>query len=124
MTAQKPLRGQIANAYGRMAEEAVTRHYQQTGHQLLASRWRGQAGEIDLIFQKGDGFVFVEVKAARDHSAAAARLSRAQMNRICLAATEFVATQPKGQLSDMRFDAALVGGMGRVQVIEAAFGTS
>lgn len=109
-------------AAGIMAEESVLRHYNNMGCQLLASRWRGAAGEIDLIFREGEAVVFVEVKQGRDQDAAAARISRRQMDRICMAAVEYVGTLPTGQLAEMRFDAALVDAMGRVSIIRDAFG--
>jgi putative endonuclease len=85
---------------------------------VAARRWRGPSGEIDLILHDGDGFIFVEVKKARKHDQAAERLSQRQMSRIAMAAQEFVGTCPRGSLTDMRFDLALVDGQGQVKVIE------
>ena len=87
-----------------------------------ARRWRGQGGEIDLIYSEGDVIVFCEVKAARSFDAALGSLSEAQMLRIHAAASEYLGTTPMGQLSDVRFDLALVDGQGQVQVMENAFG--
>ena len=44
------------------------------------------------------------------------------MNRIYASAEEFLGTQPLGSLTDVRFDVALVGGTGDMQIIENAFG--
>ncbi len=44
------------------------------------------------------------------------------MRRICASAEEYLGTQPRGQLTDVRFDVALVDGQGVVRVIENAFG--
>lgn len=114
-------RGRLANLSGRMAEDSVTLTYQRAGAVLLASRWRGLAGEIDLILREGDCLVFVEVKKSCSHAMAAQRLDRRQMDRICLAALEYVDRHGNG-LSEMRFDAALVDDMGRIDVIANAFG--
>ena len=38
-----------------------------------------------------------------------------------MAATEFLAGEPKGQLTDVRFDVALVDDKGRIEVLENAF---
>ena len=114
-------RGRTAYHTGLAAEESVARDYGRRGRTVAARRWRGLSGEIDLVVRDGEGFVFVEVKQARTFDLAAERLSRRQMDRICLAAQEFVGTQPRGSLTDMRFDLALVDGQGRVQVIENAF---
>lgn len=114
-------RGRLADLSGRMAENSVTLKYQDGGAELLASRWRGLAGEIDLILREGDCLVFVEVKKSSSHAMAAQRLDRRQMDRICLAALEYVDRHGNG-LSEMRFDAALVDDMGRIDVIPNAFG--
>lgn len=106
---------------GVAAEETVAQYYVSRGSVIVARRWRGKGGEIDLVVQDGDGFVFVEVKKSRDFARAAARLSRRQMDRLVVAASEFVADQPKGQLTDMRFDLALVDQRGAVKIIENAF---
>jgi putative endonuclease len=46
------------------------------------------------------------------------------MDRIYGAGAEFLATQPRGQLTDVRIDLVLVDDMGRVDVIENAFMTA
>ena len=115
-------RGRVAQLAGALAEDMVLARYLADGYRLMARRWRGQAGEIDLIMQHGDCLVFVEVKQSVSHAAAAERLGRSQMRRICLTGCEFCAGQPQGQLSEMRFDVALVDGIGRVEIMENAFG--
>ncbi len=65
--------------------------------------------------------VYVGVKKRRRHAQAGTRLTRRQMGRIYGAGSEFLATQPGGQLTDVRFDLALVDEMGRIKVIENAF---
>lgn len=109
---------------GRLAEESVAAAYEAAGCRILQSRWRGQAGEIDLILRDGDDLVFVEVKKSASHAAAALRLDRRQMDRICLAALEYVGDQAPGRAPIMRFDAALVDGQGRVDIIRNAFGAA
>ena len=110
-------RGAVADAAGRQAEASVARHYEMAGYAILERRWRGAAGEIDLIVRDGETIVFVEVKCSTSFATAAQRLCRRQMDRICLAACEFC-----GMSSMMRFDAALVDRTGRIEVIENAFG--
>ena len=114
--------GRVAHLAGTAAEASVARHYERRGRSVVHRRWRGAAGEIDLIACDGDGFVFVEVKRARSLEAAALRLGRRQMDRIIAAACEFLGTQPGGMLASMRFDLALVDGRGEVRIIENAFG--
>lgn len=115
-------RGRLAQLSGVMAEDAVLRHYLRRGAQLMASRWRGAGAEIDLILRDGPDLVFVEVKKAASHALAAERLGAAQMARICRAACLYCEDQGLGSLTSMRFDAALVDGHGRVDIIANAFG--
>jgi putative endonuclease len=98
---------------GLAAEEAVQRHYEKQGHDLLAHRWRGTGGEIDLIFEKGEGLVFVEVKTSTSLEAAIASLSVRQIGRITDAAAEFAGDT----LRPIRIDLAAVDGAGHVEVI-------
>lgn len=115
-------RGQMACLSGRMAEETVIRSYQQAGCALLKQRWRGMAGEIDLILRDGEDLVFVEVKKSSTHALAAQRLQRRQMDRICMSALQFADEIGGGMPMNMRFDAALVDDMGRVELVKNAFG--
>ncbi|MDO5619937.1 MAG: YraN family protein [Paracoccus sp. (in: a-proteobacteria)] len=120
--ATRSRRGALACLSGAMAEDSVAARYQAAGADLLARRWRGRAGEIDLIVQQDDCVIFVEVKKSRTHELAALRLDRRQMDRICGAALEYCGTLPLGSLTEMRFDVALVDETGRIDVIENAFG--
>ena len=107
---------------GLAAEGAVETHYARAGYVIAERRWRGAGGEIDLIVRDGDGFVFIEVKKSRNIAGAAERVSPRQMQRIYATATEYLAGAPNGQDTDARFDVALMDGMGKIQVIENAFG--
>lgn len=115
-------RGKIASLSGNMAEDCVAAKYEADGYRMIARRWRGQAGEIDLICERGNCLIFIEVKRSKSHASAGERLLRRQMDRICLAACEFCGDRPDGMLTEMRFDAALVDELGRIEVIENAFG--
>ncbi len=115
-------RGSTAYHSGVAAENVARRHYAQAGYRLLDERWRGKAGEIDLIFSKNGETVFVEVKRARDFAQAVERLGPAQMERIAVAAEEYAAKLAQGRLSLMRIDVALVNGTGACHVIKNAFG--
>ncbi len=115
------MNGMLNYLAGQSAEGSVEADYARRGHRVAARRWRGTRGEIDLVVRDGDGFVFIEVKKSRDFARAAERLTRAQVRRIYGAAEEFVADKPKGQLTDMRFDVALVDSHGQMQIIENAY---
>ncbi len=107
---------------GVSAEAQVAAHYQRSGRGIAARRWRGRSGEIDLIAREGDGLVFIEVKKSRDFARAAERVTPRQMQRICAAASEYLSDTPRGQLTDVRFDVALVNGRGEIDILENAFG--
>lgn len=117
-------RGLAAHASGHSAEQLVADHYKTLGYQVLERCWRSAAGEVDLILRDGDQLVFVEVKKAENFDLAAFRISRRQMDRICMAALLYADSFPSGALTEMRFDAALVDRQGGVQVLENAFGAN
>ncbi|MGR3321180.1 MAG: YraN family protein [Pseudooceanicola sp.] len=105
---------------GAAAEDSVAEYYRRRGLDLAERRWRGQAGEIDLIFRDGTTLVFVEVKQGPDFDRALAHLGPAQIVRLCRAAEEFAGREPSGSLTDMRFDVGLVNGRGEVRILENA----
>lgn len=115
-------RGISAHAAGVTAETRVAERYVDGGCELLAQRWRGLSGEIDLILRDESTVIFVEVKKSATIDMAAERLSRRQMDRICGAALEYCDTLPTGSLTEMRFDAALMDDAGQIEILENAFG--
>ncbi len=110
--------GIVSYHAGLSAEAAIADHYTRQGLPIIAERWRGQVGEIDLIAQDGAALILIEVKKSRSFARAAERLSQAQLSRIWATAAEFAATQPRGQNTDMRLDVALVDGKGAFRIIE------
>ncbi len=106
---------------GQAAELRVASDYERRGFTILHRRWRGAGGEIDLIARDAEGLFFVEVKKSQTFDMAAARINRRQMNRICASAAQYLENEPGGQLTNVRFDAALVDALGAVQIIENAF---
>lgn len=116
------MRGAVSYQAGQAAELRVATDYERRGFSIAHRRWRGAGGEIDLIARDGDGLIFVEVKKSSSFDRAAARISRRQTDRICASAAQFLENEPNGQLTNVRFDAALVDASGAVQIIENAFG--
>lgn len=115
-------RGRAAFHAGLAAENRIAQDYERCGFAIARRRWRGKGGEIDLIVRDGNGLIFVEVKQSRDFDRAAESLSIRQMQRIYASAEEFLGSEPAGSLTDVRFDVALVDGMGDTRIIENAFG--
>lgn len=115
-------RGRRAWLTGRAAEQRVADLYLARGCEMLEWRWRAASGEVDLILCDAGAYVFCEVKTARSFERAAERLQPAQMRRIHGATAEYLARCPMGELSEVRFDLALVDGRGAIRLIENAFG--
>ena len=90
-------RGRCPITRGLAAEEAVAQLYDRSGRDIAAQRWRGTAGEIDLIARDGAEVIFIEVKQSSTHAQAAEHLTPRQMARIYAAASEFLAGEPAGQ---------------------------
>ncbi|NDW45150.1 YraN family protein [Ruegeria sp. PrR005] len=115
-------RGLRNHLTGDAAEARIALEYERRGCRVDHRRWRGQGGEIDLIIRADHELIFVEVKQSRNFESAAASLGSRQMIRLQEAAAEFLAAEPLGQLTPVRFDVALVDSMGRFQILENAFG--
>ena len=113
--------GLVSYHAGKCAEDQVAHLYQRSGRPVVARRWRGISGEIDVIARDGDEVIFIEVKKSRTHAEAAEHLSERQMQRICRTASEFLGGEPAGQDTLMRFDVALVDAIGRIEILQNAF---
>ena len=113
-------RGFRAYHSGVSAEQSVERHYVDLGYSVAARRCRNAGGELDLVLRLGAAVIFVEVKKARDFARAAERVSSRQIARLQLAATMFLAGEPMGELTDCRFDVALVNQAGEIEILENA----
>ncbi len=118
----RSVQGSVSYHAGEAAELRVATDYERRGYTIAQRRWRGAGGEIDLIARNADGIVFIEVKKSASFAAAAARISHRQIERIYASAAQFLEHEPNGQLTNVRFDAALVDGSGAVEIIENAFG--
>ena len=117
----RAIRGKLAYEAGKAAEGCVEQVYLRGGCEIVARRWRGAGAEIDLVARDGAEVIFIEVKKSDTHFHAAEHLRPAQMARLCAAASAFIANEPMGQLTPMRFDVALVDATGQIEIIENAF---
>lgn len=71
----KQHRGQTSYHAGLAAEETAARHYRRAGKTILQQRYRGCAGEVDLVVRDADELVFVEVKKQNTCPSSAAPLA-------------------------------------------------
>lgn len=115
-------RGALGHRAGLSAEARVAQDYERRGYRVARQRWRGRCGEIDLILHDGEGLIFVEVKKSRSFDRALQRLSSRQIARLLRAGEEFAGSQPRGALTEMRFDVALMNDQGMIRVMENALG--
>jgi len=97
-----------SEARGRGAETACAWLLRANGYRLLARRWRGPVGEIDLIARRRRTIVFVEVKARPTLSAALEAVTQRQRLRIEQAAEVFLSQHPKWRNLEVRFDVVAV----------------
>lgn len=114
----RQLAGKRAYRDGLAAEDAVAARYTLLGFPVLARRWRQHGGEIDIVCQGEGELIFIEVKKADRHDWAAERLGLDQLERIALAAEEYIGTVAPDPLTPMRIDLALVDAQGRIEVME------
>jgi len=90
---------------GRRGERAACRHLMRRGFDVLARRFRGRFGEIDIIGFDGQLLVFVEVKtrASREFGDPSEFVDWEKQQRLRRAAEEFIAHYDLGQYA-YRFD--------------------
>lgn len=94
---------------GRAAEAVAALLLRLKGYRILARRFRGVRGEVDLIARKRGILAFVEVKRRADLAAALESVTPRQRARIAAAAEEFVARSPRLVGLSIRFDAVAIG---------------
>lgn len=118
-TPKRPSRRGV-RAKGLSAEAAIAAHYRDNGAEVMAERFRGGMGEIDLIARQGGFIIFVEVKFGPDHDCAMARVTEDKAFRLQSAAQAYLAQHALNLDTPIRFDIAVVDPLGRTKVIENA----
>lgn len=106
---------------GREGEMIAERALAALGFRILARRWRGPFGEIDLVAEDGETLVFVEVKrrgSARFGSAAEA-VGRRKQERLTRAALDYMRASGRGGAA-ARFDVVAIDGE-KVEHLRDAF---
>jgi len=97
---------------GRLAEWLAMLYLMVSGHRILARRWRGRTGEIDLVARRRHLLLFCEVKYRRDETDTGTPTAK-QRHRICRAAQEFSMQWHPGASLEWRFDLIRVSLPGR-----------
>ncbi len=79
------------------------------GYRILARRYRGPAGEIDIIARRGRLIAAIEVKARASLTEALESVGPRQQKRIARTMLYFQAKRPRLAGLDYRFDLMWVG---------------
>ena len=111
---------------GRLGEAAAAHALERAGLRVVERRYRRRVGEIDIIAERGELLVFVEVKTRRNdrYGTPGEAITARQRRRIARAALDYLTR--RGWLARRcRFDVVEVyatdEGISRVRHIEAAF---
>jgi putative endonuclease len=112
-------------ALGKTGEDLACRELTRRGYVILARRYRGHGGELDIIARDGATVVFVEVKARDGHAFgdAAEAVTALKRRRIVRIATDYIM---RHHLTDSacRFDVVAIhveSGRPVVEIIQNAF---
>ena len=106
---------------GIAAESIVAEHYKSSGYSSKMTRMKTAYGEIDLVMEKNNQWIFVEVKCSKTIAQAALRITQCQIERIHAAAEFYLAKLGLLGVVDCQFDAAFVDANGHVEIVENAF---
>ncbi len=106
---------------GRKGERLACRYLLKEGFDILARRYRGRSGELDIIAYEGDTLVFVEVKtrSSRDFGQPWEFVDWQKQQILRRAAEDFIADHDLGQYA-YRFDIVSVLGT-EVTLLRNAF---
>ncbi|MDE2577260.1 MAG: YraN family protein [Hyphomicrobiales bacterium] len=94
--------------YGMRAETIAAWWLRAKLYRILATRYRAQGGEIDVIAQRGSTLCFVEVKARPTLDEAMIAITPDKRRRMSRAARGFLATHRGAENCTWRGDAVLI----------------
>ncbi|HEX2977538.1 MAG TPA: YraN family protein [Candidatus Babeliales bacterium] len=103
---------------GHLGEHAVAQHLLSNNYTIVARNFRKKGGEIDIIAQKKDLIVFVEVKTrTSNYFALSEIIVPSKQRKIIVTARSYIL---ENKLRDyiLRFDLALVHQVGKIFKIE------
>jgi putative endonuclease len=95
-------------SFGLRAETIAAWLLRCKGFRILAWRWKGGGGEIDLIARRGALIIFVEVKARPSLDQAMLALDQAKLRRMSAAARAWLGRHGPTRPASYRADAVLV----------------
>lgn len=114
---------QEAERRGRRAERIAGWFLRLKGYGILARRFRGPIGEIDLVAKRRRVLAFIEVKARADGDSGLEAVSAKSRARIARAAEAWLMRYPAAAALDLRFDLIVVSpGFSWPRHVKNAFG--
>ena len=93
---------------GVAAENAAAQYLRLKGYKILEQRYKTPGGEIDLVAQKKDVLVFVEVKSHKNSEQALYAVNERSRRRIETAARHYISEHEEVAEMAMRFDVMVV----------------
>ena len=109
---------------GLAGEKKAAEYLGKNGYKILARRFRGGTGEVDIIVSKDDIIVFVEVKtwSALESDDLERAVNKTKQRKIRSAASSFLYCHPKFSACRIRFDLIFLSGrMDNLDHWEGAF---
>ena len=106
---------------GHGAERLAVLYLRLTGWRILARRYTGAGGEIDVIARRGRTVAFVEVKLRGTLDGAATSIDGIKRRRMARAARTFVSRQRAGVGLTYRADALFLAPWRLPRHVQAAF---
>lgn len=106
---------------GLWAELRAAAYLRLRGYKLRARRYKTPLGEIDLVVERAQTLVFVEVKLRRTLDGAAEAINLRNQKRVRAAAELYLQAYPQYNNHDMRFDALILTPGRDIAHIEAAW---
>ena len=93
-----------------MGENLAAKYLERQGYRLVCRNYRCRQGEIDLIVEKDQQLIFVEVKTRSYHSISAAveNISLKKKQRISRTAYLYLKQNPQYGKYNTRFDAIII----------------
>ena len=95
---------------GTLAEEQASTYLTKKGYKILARNFRATGGELDIVAQRRNILVFVEVKqrSSQAFGGPLAAVTKTKQKRIAYASIQFIKTHTNIKFSEIRFDVVCI----------------
>jgi putative endonuclease len=111
-----------SSAKGKAGEDRAARFLEEAGYRIIERNFRSQAGEVDIIVEKEETLVFVEVKSWATYSLENLEYSvnQKKQKKIVETAKIFLENHREYSNNQVRFDVIFIG-PGCVRHLASAF---